>query len=104
MHAPGRVRAAYLGPAGTFSEEALIASADADAVEHVPYKTIYDAVLAVRDGDDAVRARDRPEHRHNLAACPWLRAEDREVRALVVFEVVLAAYALDVRFDLRRDA
>jgi len=53
MHEPGRARAAYLGPAGTFSEQALLASADADAVEQVPVKTIYDAVLAVRDGDAA---------------------------------------------------
>jgi prephenate dehydratase len=51
MSARGRASVAYLGPAGTFSEEALLASARADALEHVPVKTIYDAVLAVRSGD-----------------------------------------------------
>jgi prephenate dehydratase len=51
MPAPARARVAYLGPAGTFSEEALLASADADAIERVPVKTIYDAVVAVRAGD-----------------------------------------------------
>src|SRR5918911_4029784 len=44
------MRVAYLGPAGTHSEEALRASAPADA-EAVPYPTIYDAVMAVQDGD-----------------------------------------------------
>jgi prephenate dehydratase len=43
-------RVAYLGPAGTYSEEALRASA-AGAVEEVPYPTIYDAVMAVQGGD-----------------------------------------------------
>jgi prephenate dehydratase len=40
---------AYLGPAGTHSEEALRASAPA-GVEERPYPTIYDAVMAVHDG------------------------------------------------------
>jgi prephenate dehydratase len=43
------MRVAYLGPAGTYSEEALRASAPAD-VEEVPYPTIYEAVMAVHDG------------------------------------------------------
>jgi prephenate dehydratase len=43
------VRVAYLGPAGTHSEEALRASAP-DGVEAVPLPTIYDAVMAVQDG------------------------------------------------------
>jgi prephenate dehydratase len=43
------MRVAYLGPAGTHSEEALRASAPA-GVEEVPYPTIYDAVMAVHDG------------------------------------------------------
>ena len=37
-------------PAGTYSEEALRASAPA-GVEEVPYPTIYEAVMAVQDGD-----------------------------------------------------
>jgi prephenate dehydratase len=43
------VRVAYLGPAGTYSEEALRASARED-IEEVPYPTIYDAVMAVQEG------------------------------------------------------
>jgi prephenate dehydratase len=42
------MRVGYLGPAGTYSEEALRASAPA-GVEEVPYPTIYDAVMAVHD-------------------------------------------------------
>jgi prephenate dehydratase len=41
-------RVGYLGPEGTFSEEALLASADPDAVEPIPLGTIYDTVMALR--------------------------------------------------------
>ena len=44
------MRVAYLGPAGTYSEEALRASAPR-RFEEIPYPTIYDALIAVRDGD-----------------------------------------------------
>jgi prephenate dehydratase len=40
----------YLGPAGTFSEEALYASARAGSFEPIAGATIYDTVLAVRSG------------------------------------------------------
>jgi prephenate dehydratase len=43
------VRVAFLGPAGTFTEEALRASAP-DGAEPVPYPTVYDTVMAVHDG------------------------------------------------------
>jgi prephenate dehydratase len=43
-----RPRVGYLGPAGTFSEEALLASAVADAVEPVALASIFDAVMALR--------------------------------------------------------
>jgi prephenate dehydratase len=46
-----RPRVGYLGPAGTFTEEALLASAQADSVEPVALASIYDTVLAVRRGD-----------------------------------------------------
>jgi prephenate dehydratase len=46
-----RPRVGYLGPAGTFSEEALLASAAEDAVEPVALASIYDAVTALRGGD-----------------------------------------------------
>lgn len=44
------MRVAYLGPAGTHSEEALRASAP-DDTEAIPHPTIYDAVMAVQEGE-----------------------------------------------------
>jgi prephenate dehydratase len=44
-----RGRVGYLGPQGTFSEEALLASAIPGAVEPVPLSSIYDTVLALRE-------------------------------------------------------
>jgi prephenate dehydratase len=41
-------RAGYLGPEGTFSEEALLGSADPAAVRPVPIDTIREAVMAVQ--------------------------------------------------------
>jgi len=46
----GRPRVGYLGPAGTFTEEALLASAAPDAVEPVALASIYDTVSALRRG------------------------------------------------------
>ena len=43
------MRVAYLGPAGTHSEEALRASAP-EGAEAIPYPTIYDAVMSVQEG------------------------------------------------------
>ena len=43
-------RAAYLGPAGTFTEAALRASAPRP-LEEVAYPSIYECVMAVQDGD-----------------------------------------------------
>jgi len=43
------VRVAFLGPAGTFTEEALLASAP-DGVEPVAFPTVYETVMAVHDG------------------------------------------------------
>jgi prephenate dehydratase len=42
-------RVGYLGPEGTFSEEALLASAEPGAVQPVACETIRDAVLAVQE-------------------------------------------------------
>lgn len=42
-------RVAYLGPAGTFSEEALLASAAPDSIEPIACATIYDTITAVRE-------------------------------------------------------
>ncbi len=48
--ASARPRVGYLGPAGTFTEEALLSSAAADAVEPLALASIYDTVTALRDG------------------------------------------------------
>lgn len=44
-------RAAYLGPEGTFTEEALLGSVDGAAVKPVAVETIRDAVMAVQNRD-----------------------------------------------------
>jgi prephenate dehydratase len=44
------MRVAYLGPPGTFSQEALLASPGAAAWEALPQPSVYDAVLAVHEG------------------------------------------------------
>jgi|SRR5215216_6179136 len=47
------MRVAYLGPAGTFTEEALRASLTgaSDQVEELPYPTVYETVMAVQEGE-----------------------------------------------------
>jgi len=47
----GRARVGYLGPEGTFSEEALLSSATPDSVEPVPTAGIYDTVVALSSGE-----------------------------------------------------
>ena len=45
------MRVAFLGPAGTFTEEALRHSApDGEAIEEVPYPSVYETVMAVQSG------------------------------------------------------
>jgi len=46
-------RAGYLGPEGTFSEEALLASTVPDGLEPYPLASIYDTVVALRTGEVA---------------------------------------------------
>jgi prephenate dehydratase len=48
--APGRLRVGYLGPAGTFSEEALLASAEQDAVEPVGQASFQEAARELGKG------------------------------------------------------
>ena len=48
MPARTPARVGYLGPAGTFTEEALLASAATGAIEPVAQPTIYDAVQSLR--------------------------------------------------------
>jgi prephenate dehydratase len=46
------MRVAFLGPAGTFTEEALRASAPSGvAIEEVPYPSEYETVMAVQGGE-----------------------------------------------------
>jgi prephenate dehydratase len=45
------IRVAYLGPAGTFSEDALEAAAGDDEFEGVPAATVYEALRAVAEGE-----------------------------------------------------
>ncbi len=44
------LRVAFLGPEGTFSEEALLTTAGHEGIEAVPLPTIYECVMAVVDG------------------------------------------------------
>jgi prephenate dehydratase len=44
------VRVAYLGPPGTFSEDALRAAIGDEQVEAIPSASVYDAILAIREG------------------------------------------------------
>jgi prephenate dehydratase len=44
-------RVGYLGPEGTFSEEALLDGAEPDSVRPVPQASIYETVVALREGD-----------------------------------------------------
>ena len=45
------MRVGYLGPPGTFSEEALMAAPGAAALERVPLPTVYETVMAVHRGE-----------------------------------------------------
>jgi prephenate dehydratase len=45
------VRVAYLGPPGTFNDDALGAAAAGSEIEAVPSATVYDAILAVERGE-----------------------------------------------------
>src|SRR5215212_12244524 len=44
-------RVAFLGPAGTFSEDALLAAAGDDAVDPLPRPSVYAAIRTVAEGD-----------------------------------------------------
>jgi len=44
------VRVGYLGPEGTFTQEAALTAPAAESLELIPCATIYDTVIAVHDG------------------------------------------------------
>jgi prephenate dehydratase len=45
-----QVRVTYLGPGGTFSEDALRAAVGDQEVEAIPAASVYDAIVALREG------------------------------------------------------
>ena len=94
------MRVAYLGPAGTFTEEALRASAPA-AVDEAPYATVYEAVMAVQDGraDRAVVPIENSLEGSVAATLDALAGEAADVR--IVAEVVQPVrHCLIARNDL----
>ena len=46
----GNTRVAYLGPAGTFSDDALTAALAGGEAERLPQPTVYEAIVSVEDG------------------------------------------------------
>ena len=44
------MRVTYLGPPGTFSEDALRAAVSEEEIEAIPAASVYDAIVAVREG------------------------------------------------------
>ena len=45
------MRVGFLGPSGTFAEEALRASAPLQEVEEAPFPTVWETVMAVQGGE-----------------------------------------------------
>jgi len=85
------MRLGYLGPAGTFSEEAVrAATAGDDGVELVPFPSIYDTVMAVQGGgvDRALVPIENSLEGGVSATLDALALEAREVA--IVGETVLA--------------
>lgn len=94
------MRVAFLGPAGTFTEEALRASAPGDVLE-LPYPTVYEAITAVKEGeaDRAVVPIENSLEGGVAATLDALAAEAGEVRIageaiLPVHHCVVAAREL----------
>ncbi len=81
------MRVAYLGPAGTFTEEALRASALA-VVDEAPYATVYEAVMAVQEerADRAVVPIENSLEGSVTATLDTLAGEAADVR--IVAEVI----------------
>jgi prephenate dehydratase len=48
---PDAIRIAYLGPSGTFTEEALLGQEDLAAAEHIPMRSMPDVLAAAQAGD-----------------------------------------------------
>src|ERR1700749_3074535 len=50
MGTPGQTRVGYLGPEGTFTQEAALRPPNSADLQLVPLATIFDTVMAVADG------------------------------------------------------
>jgi len=84
------MRLGYLGPEGTFSEQALLASPRAADGEHVALGTIHDTIMAVQEGT-VDRALVPIENALEGAVRPTLDALAGEARDVVIVgEAVLA--------------
>jgi prephenate dehydratase len=101
------MRVGYLGPAGTYTEEALRASAPPE-VEEVPFPTIYDTVMAVHDGkvDRAVVPIENALEGAVSATIDTLALDATDVRIvaevdLPIHHCVVAAEELDLA-DVKR--
>jgi prephenate dehydratase len=92
------VRVAFLGPAGTFTEEALRASAP-DGVEGIPYPSVYETVMAVQEGqvDRAVVPIENALEGGVAATLDALATDADRVR--IVGEVVLPVHHCLVAAD-----
>jgi prephenate dehydratase len=84
------MRLGYLGPAGTFSEEAARTAPDADAAELVGLPTVRDTILAVHDGgvDRAIVPIENSLEGPIAVTLDTLADEDNDVA--IVGELVLA--------------
>ena len=96
------MRAAFLGPAGTYSHEALSADPRAANWDPLPSPTVFDAVMAVEEGR-AERALVPIENSLEGAVGPTLDALAVETeRVVIVGEVIHAVrHALIAREDVR---
>ena len=87
------MRIAYLGPRGTFSEDALRAALGDEAVEAVPVPSVYDAIVAV---DDFPRAR-KPSYRLTIDFGPYgIRHSSAAVRPFYTKEELVGRQVICV--------
>ena len=101
------MRVGYLGPAGTYTEEALRASSPA-GVEEVPYPTIYEAVMSVhhREVDRSVVPIENSLEGAVAVTLDTLALEATDVRIVAevvhpIHHCVVAARELDLA-DVKR--
>ena len=86
---PRVMRAAYLGPPGTFTEEALLAPAAAGRRARPARRRSHDVVLAVQDGERRARRRADRERARGVGRRDARRARADAPDVAIVGEVVL---------------